>query len=487
MNKWVYANGETIGASWNGDLFALEDRVDVSWVRIGKSASEEGYLSALRLGVLDHTEVYMNIGNKTLRIPFQDDVTKARLFLKTHDNRDFKTVAEGLHRIPNIVSLKARLCEITEIHPVNSLTELDLGHNKLDNSVVSSIAQCKQIRKLCLKANNLNHLGAQALSFVTTLTDLDMSYNYIKDLGVSALLKLPSLTNLHAVGIKCTGEGLQPLKTNTTLLSLKLCANSLGSGNAGRAIASSPSLTKLQATCSHLSVTDLVALSYSTSLTKLHFGQSNGDDIGVIALTTQGRIRQFNMDVEGVVVSDQMYDVLGKCTSLTDLSIDVEETRHVEALLRSTTITDLYLTRLDLESAHILAANTVLTNLYVNEMCQDVLPLLSNNTTLTSMYWHSLAVDLDGAQSLMSNTTLTDLRCYKVNAGVDAVEILTGYPSLMHFDYFEDKSNRHGEYKLLKRAVENIKRKVNLCNRFIVYVAIIAKLKERMRKRLFSQ
>ncbi|XP_072894161.1 NACHT, LRR and PYD domains-containing protein 3-like [Hemitrygon akajei] len=148
-----------------------------------------------------------------------------------------------------------------------SLTELDLGYNKLGDSGVKLVSaalrnpECK-IQKLGLMDVSLTDSGAEdlvsALSTNPSLTELDLSGNKLRDSGVklvSAALRNPEckIQKLELVYVGLTDSGAEDLvsalSTNPSLTGLNLRSNSLTDRSVPalrRLILTHPTLERIQ-------------------------------------------------------------------------------------------------------------------------------------------------------------------------------------------------------------------------------------------------
>jgi Leucine-rich repeat (LRR) protein len=106
------------------------------------------------------------------------------------------------------------------------LEELDLAHNVLEG-LPSSIIGLGALSILDLSHNKIRPEGVQALKSFTTLTDLDLAGNYIGDAATQALKGLTALTRLNLDYNRIEAEGAQALKGLTALTSLSLTGNKI--------------------------------------------------------------------------------------------------------------------------------------------------------------------------------------------------------------------------------------------------------------------
>ena len=301
-------------------------------------------------------------------------------------------------------------CEV--VGQNSSLTNLDLGGNRIFNTNAESLSQALTINSsltnLDLSSNSIGCTGAESLSQALTvnssLTNLDLSWNYIRDTGAGSLSQAltvnSSLTNLNLNWnyISDTGAGSlsQALTVNSSLTNLDLSRNSIDDTGA-------ESLSQ--------------ALTVNSSLTNLYLSWNSIGDTGAASLSQALTVNSSlsNLDLSRNSIGD---------TGAASLS---------QALTVNSSLTNLYLSRIrigDTGAASLsqaLTVNSSLTNLYLSRNrigdtgAASLSQALTVNSSLTNLYLRRNRIGDTGAaslsQALTENSSLSNLDLIRNSIG----------------------------------------------------------------------
>ena len=309
-----------------------------------------------------------------------------------------------------------------------ALTDLNLAHNEIDDSVAESLSRALSVNTtltyLNLSGNEIGAFSAAYLSEAllrnTTLTDLNLSNNEIDTSSATVLFQfIPGNTTLTHLNLSENNiryhyvlSFFEDLSDNTTLTNLNLSGNSIDYFDASLSSVLVPSnvrLTHLNLSDNNIDYLGAYRLSsfllINTTLTHLNLSHNSIDNGGVLLLSGNTRLTDLNLSHNSIS--------------------DGEDVPLLHALSRNTALTHLNLSHNTIgyfgtdNQFQSLSTNTALTHLNLSHNSIDdagaylLFQALRVNTTLTHLNLSGNKIAAFGSfllhRALLGNTTLTDL------------------------------------------------------------------------------
>ena len=358
-----------------------------------------------------------------------------------------------------ITDLAACTCNIAAVLNGNiKMKELDLSHNNLDATGISTIFKKLNISHL-IKINISNNvIGEQAaddignfLSKNTELKELDLSHNNLCAAGISNICRKLNISHLTKINISNNAVGEQAaddignfLSKNTELKELDLSHNNLDA-------------TGIRNICRKLNISHLTKINISNNA----IGEQAADDIGNF-LSKNTELKELDLSCNNLYESGikMLCKRIANLSKLTKLKIDGNNITHLAAdYVTEVLLYNVKLEEIDISDNSLLAAGVVsifngmksvftLRNVNISDnwitykAADSIAAVLSQNTHLRKLCLRKNYLETNGIIVLckaMSNIlylTHLDISCNKITheAAHDITALLIHNPELKELD-----------------------------------------------------
>nr|MBC8875589.1 redoxin family protein [Planctomycetota bacterium] len=204
--------------------------------------------------------------------------------------------------------------DLSGLTQLPALRRLVLKAVQLDESSLASIAGCSRLESLVLTSSNVSDEQLRYLAQLPVLNELDLRLTGISDFGLANLTECGALGRLRLAGTSISDQGLQDLQHMTSLEELDLRGTEITDEGIS-VLAELTSLRRLSLDYTPITDGALPCLSALRNLTYLSLMDTDVTDIGVASLHKLSQLEKLNVlgtDVTQAAI-DRLISSLPQC------------------------------------------------------------------------------------------------------------------------------------------------------------------------------